>query len=323
MENQNTTPQEKTQKVWGLKVHKRVHFIGMRKFSFLFSALILLAGIALYFVKGGFKMGIDFQGGTRVEVNINAANVNIDSIRQLFMKDNFDSSVNTVGDPTKQHYLITVSDLTEKTVIAPTNITMILEQKFGSNTIELLGSEEIGPKVAENTGQRLITLLLFVSLLILLFVALRFNFLYGAGAVLALFHDIAIMAAFALFLDIPIDSTIIAAFLTILGYSINDTIVVFDRVRESHKLNPEEDYEMVMDRSITVTLSRTLVTSLTTLFVAISITIWGGRVLSNFGLMLCIGIVSGTYSSIFVASPISFMLRNAMHKKKPSEKKAK
>ena len=323
MENQNTTPQEKTQKVWGVKVTKRIPFIKMRWFSFLLSGIVIAAGIVFYFAKGGFKMGIDFQGGTRVEVNINTPDVDIEKIRQLFQQDNYDSSVNTVGDPLKQHYLITVTDLEKKSIISPTNITMMLEKSFGSNSIELLGSEEIGPKVAENTGQRLFTLLLFVSLLILLYVALRFNFLYGAGAVLALFHDISIMAAFALFFDMPIDSTIIAAFLTILGYSINDTIVVFDRIRESYKLNPEEEYEMVMDRSITVTLSRTLITSLTTLFVAISIAVWGGRVLSNFGIQLCVGIVSGTYSSIFIASPITFMLRNAMHKNKKSEKKAK
>jgi preprotein translocase subunit SecF len=323
MENQNKSPQEKTAKVRGFKIVNRVHFIKMRWLAFLISGAVILTGVVLFIARGGFKLGIDFQGGTRVEVNIHSDNVNIEQIRELFIGNNIDSSVNTVGDPLKQHYLITVTDLTKKMEINPTNITQKLIAQYGVSNIELLGSEEIGPKVAENTGSRLFNLLLFVSLLILLYVALRFDFLYGAGAVLALFHDLLVMGAFALVMDMPIDSTIIAAFLTILGYSINDTIVVFDRIRENHKINPDEEYEMVMDRSITQSMSRTLITSLTTLFVAISIAVWGGRVLSNFGIMLVVGIVSGTYSSVFVASPVTFMLRKLTVKKQGSDKKAK
>ncbi|NPV01663.1 MAG: protein translocase subunit SecF [Brevinematales bacterium] len=323
MENQNKSPQEKTVKVRGFKLVHRVHFIKMRWLAFIISGTVILTGVVLFIARGGFKLGIDFQGGTRVEVNIHSENVNIEQIRDLFVGNNIDSSVNTVGDPLKQHYLITVTDLTKKMEINPTNITQKLIAQFGVSNIELLGSEEIGPKVAENTGSRLFNLLLFVSLLILLYVALRFDFMYGAGAVLALFHDLLIMGAFALVMDMPIDSTIIAAFLTILGYSINDTIVVFDRIRENHKINPDEEYEMVMDRSITQSMSRTLITSLTTLFVAISIAVWGGRVLSNFGIMLVVGIVSGTYSSIFVASPFTFMLRKLVVKKQKADKKAK
>jgi preprotein translocase SecF subunit len=323
MDNQNKSPQEKTAIVRGFKISHRVHFIKMRWLSMLISGAVLLTGVILFIAKGGFKLGIDFQGGTRVEVNIHSENVSIEQIRGLFVAGDIDSSVTTVGDPLKQHYLITVTDLSKKMEINPTNITQKLIAQYGISNIELLGSEEIGPKVAENTGQRLFNLLMFVALLILLYVALRFDFLYGTGAVIALFHDIAIMASFALVMDMPIDSTIIAAFLTILGYSINDTIVVFDRIRENHKINPDEDYELVMDRSITQSMSRTLITSLTTLFVAISIAVWGGRVLSNFGVMLVVGIVSGTYSSVFVASPITFMLRKLTVKKKGSDKKAK
>jgi len=123
-----------------------------------------------------------------------------------------------------------------------------------------------------------------------------------------------IMLSFCLFFNIPIDITIIAAILTILGYSINDTIVVFDRIRELYLLNKEENLEFIIDKSITQTLSRTIITSLTTFFVSLSIWLFGGIVLRNFAMLLSIGIISGTYSSIFIAAPIMYIIKNAMKK---------
>lgn len=299
----------------GFSVSKTIRFLKLRWVSLGLSALIIAAGVFQYFNQGGFELGIDFEGGARVEASIADDNASVTTVREIFTTEGLESEVVTIGSGEDLNYLVTIAGAEGGTVEDMDRIQNILTSHYGEETVEILGSELIGPKIGEGFASRSVQLILIVSVLILLYTALRFDFYYGAGAIAALFHDILIMLAFTIFLKIRLDITIVAALLTILGYSINDSIVVFDRVRENHKINPEEDYEYVMDKSITQSLSRTIVTSLTTLFVAVAIFIWGGRVLKDFGLELIIGIVSGTYSSIFIASPVTFLLKYAFDKK--------
>lgn len=315
MSDKNIVVTEET-KIRGIHIKEGLNFLKFRLVSLIISALVIGAGIAAYFVTGGFKLGIDFLGGARVEAHIDNDTVDVASVRSLFSESGKDSEVTTIGADEDKNFLITVSakggNVTKDDV---EQIVVRLNTEYGVSNVQKLGSMMVGPKMGATFAKRALQLMLIVAGMILVYVALRFDFFYGAGAIVALFHDMLIMFSFALFFQVRLDITIVAALLTILGYSINDSIVVFDRVRENHKLNPDEDYEHTMNQSITQSLSRTIITSITTLFVAIAIYIWGGYVLRNFGLMMIVGIVSGTYSSIFVASPITFILKKWLDKK--------
>lgn len=299
--------------VRGFKIAKTLKVMKLRWWSLGFSMLIIIFGLVKFIGQGGFKLGIDFIGGTRVEAHIDG-DIKIDDVRLIFEESGMDAEVTTVGNLTNVNYLITLSGekgANQEFVIV---ITDKLKEKFGADKVDIRGSELIGSRMGSLFAQRSMRLMLIVTIMILIYVAIRFDFFYGAGAILALFHDILIVMVAIVLLDIRIDVTILAAILTILGYSINDSIVVFDRVRENHKINADEDYEYTMDKSITQSLSRTIITSLTTLMVAVSIYILGGRVLKGFGLALIVGVLSGTYSSIFVAAPITFMLKKKFSK---------
>lgn len=288
--------------------------------SISFSLLLIIAGAVKYFMQGGFKLGIDFIGGTRVEAHINK-DIKIDDLRQLFSASHMDAEVTTVGTGTNMNFLITLSGHQTSDKDTVLVITETLEKEFGQENVVIRGSELIGSRMGNTFAARSMQLMLIVTAMILVYVAVRFDFFYGAGAIMALFHDILIMLVAVVFFDIRLDVTILAAILTILGYSINDTIVVFDRVRENHKINPDEDFRYTMNKSITQTFSRTLITSFTTLIVAVAIWLLGGRVLKDFGLSLVVGIISGTYSSIFIASPITFYLKTHFGKVDANKKK--
>lgn len=299
------------------KPERAVPFLKIAPITLVISLAMIVIGIVFYVKHGGFTLGIDFKGGARVETQVATPDVSINNIRVLFDNVPGDKQVTTLGAVSDQHFLVTLSaDDTNQVIQGVETIIATLNNAYGESNVTILGSELVGPKIGSEFAKRSILLLLVVAGLILLYVAIRFDFYYGTGAVVALFHDMLIMSAFCIFYNIPIDMTIIAAFLTILGYSINDTIVVFDRVRENFGTNPDEDYTYMMNRSITTTLSRTVVTGLTTLFVSMAIWFWGGRVLHDFGFLLSIGIISGTYSSIFIASPITWILKRSFDKKR-------
>ena len=319
MSNKDLISSDST-RIWGISFSRTRRFLKWKWLSLGFSFLFLAAGTVKLIVQGGFKMGIDFIGGTRIEVSIANAK-GVDDVRNVFSKKGIDSEVTTVSSGTNMNYLITIAGKQGAGTSQSDSIESMLIKKFGKNNVIIRGSELIGSRMGNSFALRSLQLMLIVTVMILLYVAVRFDFLYGAGAIVALFHDVLVMLASVVLLNVRMDMTILAAVLTILGYSINDTIVVFDRVRENHKINPDEDYEYTMDKSITQSLSRTIITSLTTLIVAGAIYFLGGRVLKNFGLLMMIGIISGTYSSIFIASPITYILRQALGKNKEGKKK--
>jgi len=283
-------------------------------FVSLISIFLILLGVVFYFVKGGFILGIDFKGGVKIECVIKAKNIDIKEVRNLFASSKMTAEVNYVGKPEENSYLITlpVEGSDAQSVIS--NAISLLNAKAESENIEIKGSEMVEPKIGEAFAFKAIQLLVIVSILIMLYIVFRFDIFYSVGAILALLHDALMMLAFTLFLNIPIDITIIAAILTILGYSINDTIVLFDRIRELKQLTPQEDFGLIIDKSVTQTLNRTIITSLTTIFVAVALWLFGGIVLRNFAMILTVGLISGTYSSIFIASYTTMLLRKAFLK---------
>lgn len=306
-------------KVGGMNFTKVIPFIQVRWQAIAVSIIIIVIGLAAFVIKGGFKIGLDFQGGARVQVKINNEKLTIQDMRRLMAESGFQASVNTIGAEEEQIYqvttAITTSNASEQISANLAYIRGKLETGGKSNIVELRGSELVQPKEGQAFAIRSFVLLAIVSVLIMLYVALRFDFAYAMGGIIALFHDMLIMMVFALLFEVPLDITIIAALLTILGFSINDTIVIFDRIRELFGLNKEEEFGLVINRAVTQTLSRTFITSLTTFFVALAIWLWSGEVLKNFGFILCVGIISGTYSSVFIAAATTYMIRKSGEKK--------
>ncbi|MGL4561215.1 MAG: protein translocase subunit SecF [Brevinema sp.] len=281
---------------------KHVDFLKYRIIALVLFVILTLSGLVMYVTKG-IKLGTDFSGGIRIEFT---APSDVESLRKMI--DNNKIAITTFQKPDQQQsFLLTAPSELQKEGSGQYLLDPVVKQ-LGKDQVQILASEFIGPSVGDNFVKQSLRLLAIVVALILVYVAFRFDFMYGLGAIGALIHDMVILLIFTILFSIPVDLTILAAFLTILGYSINDTIVIFDRIRENHNITPNEDLSEIINKSIKLSLNRTILTSITTLFIAIAIFVWAGDTLRNFGLLLVIGIISGTYSSIFVASPITYAL---------------
>ncbi len=300
-------------RIFGINIQTIIPFISYRWFTlFGISALVIITGFTMFFIRGGFPLGIDFKGGIKVEAQIKNQNVNIKDIRNIFKNAKIEADVNTLGNTQDNQFLITLPIFTsENSTDEVRLISDILNKSYGQENVIIKGSEKVDARIGKDFSLKALYLILIAAGGILVYVFIRFDLFYGAGAIGALFHDVLFMLSCTLILNIPIDITVIAAILTIIGYSTNDTIVVFDRIREIHSLNRDGDYENIINRSITQTLSRTIITSLTVFIMVLSIFIWGGIVMKYFALLMLIGVVDGTYSSIFIAAPITYMLRKS------------
>ncbi len=290
-------------------------FLGKRMIALIVFVVLAVVGTISY-VNSGITLGTDFAGGIRIEFSVDAT---VQDIRALISDTQIAITTLTRTDGTASILLTAPAELAQDG--SGDYLLNPIRQQYPNITV--LSSDYIGPSIGNDFALQSLKLLAIVTGLILVYVAFRFDFIYGVGAIVALLHDMLILLIFTIVFRIPVDLTILAAFLTILGYSINDTIVIFDRVRENHSLLPNEDFAKVMNKSIIQNLKRTVLTSITTLFVAGSIYIWSGNVLQSFGLLLVIGVISGTYSSMFVAAPTTYILHSYMDKNKNNKKIAK
>jgi preprotein translocase subunit SecF len=276
-----------------------IDFMGKAKFSLLFSLVLVLGSLALLMVRG-LNFGVDFAGGTIVQVQYDAP-APIAQIRQQLSANPLfaDASVTEFGTP-------------EEVIIRLGSSSQSIESDIGDETAKALegsGAFEIrrvdmvGPKVGGELREKGLMALILATIGILIYVAFRFEWRFGVASIVALVHDIMIaIGALALF-QIPVNLDVLAALLTILGYSLNDTIIVFDRIREGINTLKSTIFGEVINESVTRTLSRTTLTSLTTFFVVAMLYLFGGEIINAFAFTLLVGIVVGTYSSIFVASP--------------------
>ena len=282
-----------------------INFISYSKHAFKFSALFIIVGIILFFVNG-IKASIDFTGGTVINFAIDKDVYNPEFDLRNYLKENIDKSISLVEMDSKddiQSLVITTQFLKDESLVSS-----VLEKKYKNNfTIEKI--ESIGPKIGKELKSNSLKAIAVALLLIGIYITFRFDSYYACGSIIALFHDIAITFSFLIFLQYEISISIIAALLTILGYSLNDTIVIYDRIRENMNLNIEKlDRNIVANKSLNSTLNRTVITSLTTLFVAVVLFILGGSILQPFAMALIIGVLTGTYSSLFIATPIMLIL---------------
>lgn len=287
-----------------------IDFIGKRKIALGISALMIIASLALLAVKG-LNFGIDFTGGTLVEVKFTQAPKIADVRAAISPKGYGNAVIQEFGSP--EEILIRVQNREgEKSSTISTAILDGLKDKFSAEAVEMRRVEYVGPQVGKELTRAGILAVLIAMVAILLYVTFRFEFRFALGADAALLHDITIVLGLFSLTGKEFTLPVIAALLTVIGYSLNDTIVVFDRIRENFAANRKrktpEDEITVVNSSINQTLARTLMTSLTTLLVVVALFLLGGEVIHDFAFALIAGILVGTYSSIYVASPIMLSL---------------
>jgi len=288
-----------------------IPFVKIRYYAYAFSLLILLPGI-YGMIFNGMNWSIDFTSGVALEVNLKPANpatpiVHIDKLRTILKDNGFkDAEIQIVGAPKDAHFLIKTQGST--TAGTGQKIVKILAQnlpeiaKSVDNKDMIVQIDEVGPKVgAELRSQALLAVLLSMFLMII-YVWVRFELTFGISAILAIFHDVFVIVGIFALTGKEMTIQVIAALLTIVGYSINDTIVIYDRIREDLRIYRKDPYEVVFNNAMNKTLSRTTITAGTTLIAALAIYFFGGPVIHDFAFAMVLGLMFGTYSSIFVAS---------------------
>ena len=282
--------------------------INFNKFYKLFNLIslsLVVASVLLLFFKG-LNFGVDFKGGTLIELRSNDKNINVTSLRQSFNKMNLgDFNVKKFGN--ENDFLIKI----EKKETSANAIEVIKKDLTSSlgGSFNFRRVENVGPKVSSELLKSGIIAIALSLAAMLFYIWIRFEWQFSLGAILALFHDVIItLGLFSLF-SLEINLSIVAAVLTIVGYSMNDTVVIYDRVRENlRKFSDIKIYELT-NISINETLSRTIITSVTTLLALVSIYLFGGEILKGFSLAMIMGVIFGTYSSIYIANPILVKLR--------------
>lgn len=281
-------------------------FVGKRRLAYIVSALLILIGLMALIGRGGPTYGVDFAGGTLVQLRFDAPTDAAAIKQQLQQPDLLPAAtVQRFGEDGNE-FLVRAQETSSDLEVLSQRIATALEQHYGAGAVEVRRTEMVGPQVGKELRQKGLMAVLYAMIGILVYITWRFELRFAIGAIVALAHDVLItLGAFAL-TGREIDLPIIAAFLAIIGYSLNDTIIVYDRIRENTGPHSHEPavFAGLVNRSINETLSRTLLTSGTTLIVILALFIFGGGVIHNFAFALLVGVVVGTYSSIFVASPV-------------------
>jgi len=343
-----------------VKPDVNINFIGKRKIAFAVSAVMILISIVSLIFHGGPRLGIDFQGGTLIQVKFSAA-VKIDDIKTGLQDIQLGkSSVQQFGEEETNEYLIR----TDSSVMTTEGFTTDVKNALASSTgdeVDIRRVEMVGPQVGRDLREKALFAMFYALLFITIYISGRFElkwmisgvmaaaligavyiftlfnvsipflillallvalvlfwFLelkYAMGAIVALVHDVTITVGLFSLFDKEFTLAIIAALLTIIGYSLNDTIIVFDRIRENLRKYHKNPLEVILNRSINETLSRTILTSLTTLLVVITLFVLGGGIIHDFAFALIVGVAVGTYSSVFVASPILLAWQGRQRKK--------
>ena len=283
----------------------KIDFMSKRYLAFVLSGLVFAVSIGSFFVRG-LNLGIDFTGGTLIEVEYNKA-VDLAEVRGALARGGFEEAVvQHVG--TSKGVMVRIPPRAGLNSADLSNRVLEALKTAAGASVEIRQVEFVGPQVGQELVEDGGLALVFALIGILLYVAFRFELRLAVAAVIATLHDLTITAGLVSLLGLQFDLTMLAAILTVAGYSVNDTIVVFDRIRENFRKLRKEGPIEVMNRSINETLSRTLVTGPTTLFVLIALYYLGGGVIDDFALALILGVVIGTFSSIYVASPVALVL---------------
>ena len=275
-----------------------IDFIGKRKLAIVISLALIFISIAAMFMRG-LNLGIDFTGGTLVEIGY-PESVELVKVRQALTSGGFEDAIVQHFGTTKDVLIrlpVAVTDEDKATLSNRVIDVLSFDAKPEMRRVEFVGPQ-VGDELRDKGGLAM----LYALIGILIYVALRFEWRFSLGAVVALIHDVTLVVGFFAVTQVEFGLTVLAALLAVIGYSLNDTIVVFDRVRENFRLIRKSTSEAILNTSINQTLSRTLMTSVTTLLVLVALFLFGGKVIHAFSIALIVGVVVGTYSSIYIAS---------------------
>ena len=286
-----------------IKSGTKIDFMGKRRAAFIISAVLIIAGIVSLIVHGGPNYGIDFAGGTVIQIRFSQP-VSPSEIRESLKDTALGGTIQRFGAEGIGEYLIRMQTTSSDLEGLSAQINDALAERFGEGTFEIRRTEMVGPKVGKDLRKKGLQAIIAALIGILIYISIRFKLRFAVGAVVALAHDALITIGVFSLADKEFSLPVLAALLTIVGYSLNDTIVVYDRIRENTGRMRRELFEKTVNISINETLSRTILTSCTTLIVVIVLFLLGGGVIHDFTFALLVGIVVGTYSSVFVASPL-------------------
>lgn len=292
----------------------KLKIIEKRNIFFAISGLIILIGLIVFFAKG-FNKGIDFTGGTMIQIDMKDE-VSVSEVREITDQLDKDAHIIHAGDLNHEIIIKSKMDLSNDERL---EFFSKFKEKYNLEDKDLIQSTQFGAKIGSEIQRNAVLSIIFATILMLIYITFRFEFKFGVSAVIALVHDVLIALSIYLILQLSLDSSFIAAILTIVGYSINDTIVVFDRIRENKKTAKRKEYAELINHSISQTVIRSINTSVTTLVTIVCLYLFGVEAVKNFALPLIVGVVVGTYSSIFIASPVWYLMSNS---KKLSHKRA-
>ncbi len=284
---------------------------GKRKIAFIVSIVIILAGI-VSLVFQGLNYGVDFAGGAKMQI-VFKQSITAEELRSLFTEKNLGNP--EIKSSGTNEYMITINANEVE------NSDDLLKEALSGIDYTILQIDKVGPKMGFEMRNNSLQAVGIALLLILIYITVRFEFKFAIGAVVALIHDVLITLAFFSFFQWEFSLPVLAAFLTIVGYSLNDTIVVYDRIRENIKIHKGKPLLEVINISINQSLSRTIITSLTTFVVVMILAVFGGQVLFGFSIAMVVGVIVGTYSSMFVAAPILIAWEHRFKEKEEKNKK--
>jgi preprotein translocase subunit SecF len=284
-----------------IKQSININFVGNMKLWFAISITGIVISIASVILHGGLNLGIDFAGGTLVQVKFQQATTT-EKLRGALDSIKLGGSI--IQQFSDREVVIRTAESSSDLKGLSTRIEEALSSAYGKGSFDVRRVEVVGPKVGKDLTQKAVLAIVFSWIGMLIYIAWRFEFRYAVGGIIALIHDVVItIGAFSL-LDKEFTLTIVAALLTIIGYSINDTIVVCDRIRENLRKSSKKDFSEIINGSINETLSRTILTSVTVFIVVVILFFLGGEVIHDFAFAIMVGVFVGTYSSIFIATPI-------------------
>lgn len=296
----------------------KIDFMAQSRLGTIISTVLIIAGLLSIIFQGGLRLSIDFRGGSMVAVKY-TSEMDIYNIREVLSSVSIEGQTYDFSKNEIKHF----GDLSTVSLRIPTleNQTENLNQWIVDFLYEafpndvptdkadfILSVETVGPKIGAELSGKAYLAIISALIMILIYISVRFEFKFALGAIAALAHDVFITLGIFSIMDYEISLSVVAAFLTIVGYSLNDTIVIFDRIRENIKGMRSSEFSSIINQSINSSLSRTIITSMTTFGVVFVLWLWGGEVIHNFAFAMIIGVIIGTYSSIYVASPIVLRL---------------
>ncbi len=286
-----------------IKPGSKIPFTRYRKIAVILSTIVNLAVLIMLFIKGP-NLGVDFAGGTVVQLKFQQP-VSIPDVRRALESVNLGGSeIQDFGREGDNEYLIRLEKTSVEIGALGEQIKKALSDQFGADKFEIRRIEFVGPKIGEDLRRRGVLSVIVATIMMGVYIWFRFQFRFGIGAVVALVHDVLVTVGALMLANYEFDLTIIAALLTIVGFSVNDTVVICDRIRENMRKIKRETLESIVNTSINETLSRTILTTGTALMVLFALYLLGGAVIRPFAFALIVGFISGVYSTIFIASPV-------------------